>query len=185
MSCQHRHTCNVRTSIPIFPIISDSDFQIAAHPSLALRGQDQEVCHRQSPLFQSIHGSSDDGTRRRGWDCLYCAAVYSIPTVLLQSQPLDFVFDTRGYYRLSCEHLTHLSPTLNSFNLQLTAEASTLSFICVIIIFIWIGVRPTSIHVFILFDEMLHSGTYIGIRRRSQTVTGSCFKGLPTSTWSA
>ena len=31
---------------------------------------------------------------------------------------------------------------------------------------------------------MLHSGTYIGIGRRFQTVIGSCFGGLPTSTWS-
>jgi hypothetical protein len=95
------------------------------------------------------------------------------------------VFDTRGYSRLNCEHLAYLSPTLNSFNLQLAAEASALSCICVIIIFVWIGVRPTSIHVFILFDEMLDSVTYIGIRRRSQTVTGSCFRGMPTYTWSA
>jgi hypothetical protein len=96
------------------------------------------------------------------------------------------VFDTRGEYRLGCEHLqSYLSPTLNSFNLQFAAEASFLSCICVIIIFIWIGVRPTSIHVFILFDEMLHSGTYVGIRRRSQTANGSCFRGLLTSIWSA
>jgi hypothetical protein len=67
------------------------------------------------------------------------------------------MFDTRGDYRLDCEHLAYLSLTLNSFNLQMLVEASTLSCICVIIIFIWIGVRPTSIHMFILFDEMLHS----------------------------
>jgi hypothetical protein len=90
------------------------------------------------------------------------------------------VFDTRGDYRLSCEHLAYaayLSPTLNSFNLQFAAEASFLS---LVIIFIWIGVRPAPIHMFVPFDEMLHSGTYIGIRRRSrwQTATGSCFRGL-------
>jgi hypothetical protein len=52
MSRQHRHSCNLRTStrIPLFSVISDSDFQIAAHHSLALRGQDQEECHRQSLL---------------------------------------------------------------------------------------------------------------------------------------
>jgi hypothetical protein len=93
--------------------------------------------------------------------------------------------DTRREYRLSCEHLAYLSQTLNSFNLQLIAEASFLSCICVTIILIWIGVRPTSIHVFFLFDEMLHSGTYVGIRRMFQTVIGSCFSGLPTYTWSA
>ena len=78
-----------------------------------------------------------------------------------------------------------MSPTLNLSNLQLTAEASVLSFISVTTIFILIGVRPTSINVFIVFDEMLHSGTYIGTRGRSQTVIGSCFGGLPMSTWSA
>jgi hypothetical protein len=78
-----------------------------------------------------------------------------------------------------------MSPTLNLSNLQLTAEASVLSFISVTTIFILIGVRSTSIRVFVLFDEMLHSGTYIGIRRRSQTVIGGCFGGLPMSTWSA
>jgi hypothetical protein len=95
------------------------------------------------------------------------------------------VSDTRGEYRLGCEHLAYLSPTLNSFNLQLAAEASLLSCICVIIIFIWIGVRPTFIHVIILFNKMLHSGTYIVIRRRSQMVIGNYFSGLLTSTWSA
>jgi hypothetical protein len=50
MSCQHRHSRNVQTSIPLFSIVSDSDSQIAAHPSLALRGQDQGKCLRQSLL---------------------------------------------------------------------------------------------------------------------------------------
>ena len=54
------------------------------------------------------------------------------------------MFDTRGGHRLGCEHLAYLSPIPNSFNLQLTVEASFLSFIFVIVIFIWIGVRPTS-----------------------------------------
>ena len=44
-----------------------------------------------------------------------------------------------------------MSPALNSFNLQLVAEISFLGCISVITIFIWIGVRPTSIHAFILF----------------------------------
>ena len=97
------------------------------------------------------------------------------------------MFDTRGDYRLSCEHLAYLSDslTLNSFNLQLATEASFFSCICVIIIFIWIGVCSTSFHVLIRFDEMLRSGTCIGIRRRFQTVTGSCLRGLLTSTWYA
>ncbi len=68
--------------------------------------------------------------------------------------------DTRGQYRLSCEHLTYLSPTLNSFNLQLTTEASLVSCVCVTIILICIGVRPTFIHVFVLYDEMLQRNVY-------------------------
>jgi hypothetical protein len=95
------------------------------------------------------------------------------------------VFDTRGEYRFSCEHLAYLPPKLNSFILQLNAEASLLSCISVMIVLVWIGVRLTFIQVFILFDEMLHSGTYIGIRRPFQTGIGSYFKDLPTSTWSA
>ena len=95
------------------------------------------------------------------------------------------MFDTRGYYRLSCERPNYLSPTVDSFNVQLAAETSFLSCICVNVIFICIGVRPTSIHVFILFEEMLRSGTYTGIGRRSQTVIGSCSRGLLMSTWFA
>ena len=41
-----RHSRNPRTSIPLFSIISDSDFQIPARPFLALRGQDQSVIAR-------------------------------------------------------------------------------------------------------------------------------------------
>jgi hypothetical protein len=66
MSCQHRHSCSLRTStrIPLFTIVSDSDFQIPAHPSLSLRGQDQEECHRQSLLsnpFTAIVMTELDG----------------------------------------------------------------------------------------------------------------------------
>ncbi len=65
------------------------------------------------------------------------------------------VFDTRGQYRLSCEHLAYLFPARLGTHptLQVTAEASTLSFIFVTVIFIWIGVRPTSFHVFVMVDE--------------------------------
>jgi hypothetical protein len=52
------------TSIPLFSIISDSDFQIPAHPSLALRGQDQEECDRQSFLsnpFTAVVMTALDG----------------------------------------------------------------------------------------------------------------------------
>ena len=93
--------------------------------------------------------------------------------------------DTWTEHRLSGEHLAYLLPTLNSFNLQFATEASFLSCISVIVIFFWIGVLPTFILVFVLFDEMLHSGTYAGIRRGTQTVVQSCFSGLLTYTWSA
>jgi hypothetical protein len=96
------------------------------------------------------------------------------------------MFDTLGYYWSSREHLAYLSVSnSNLSNLQLAAEASLFSFTCVIVIFIWIGVRPTSFHMFVLFDEMLYSGTYDGIARSSQMVTGSCSGGPLTSTWSA
>ena len=88
-------------------------------------------------------------------------------------------------YRLSCEHLAHRSPTLNPFDLQFVAETSLLSIVCVTIIITLIGVRPTSIHVPILIDEMFHSETYVGIGRRSQTGIGRCFGGMPISIWSA
>jgi hypothetical protein len=83
---------------------------------------------------------------------------------------------------LSCEYLIPPVVISNSSNLQLTAEASFISSISVIVIFIWIGVRSISFHVSLLFDEMLHSGTYDGIGRRFQRGTGSCSRGLPTST---
>jgi hypothetical protein len=66
-----------------------------------------------------------------------------------------------------------------------TAEASLLSCICVVFIFVRIAVRLTSIHVLARFDDMLHSGMYDGIGGRFQTVVGSCFGGLLTFTWSA
>jgi hypothetical protein len=64
MSGQHRHSRNLRISIPLFSIVSDSDFQIPAHPSLSLREQDQEVCHRQSLLsnpFTAVVMTALDG----------------------------------------------------------------------------------------------------------------------------
>ena len=73
----------------------------------------------------------------------------------------------------------------NSSSLQLAAEASLISSISVIIIFIRIGVRSISFLVSLLFDDMLHSGMYGGIGGRFQTVTGTCFGCLLTSTWFA
>src|SRR6266446_6963249 len=65
------------------------------------------------------------------------------------------MFDTRGEHRLSCEHRAYLFPARLRAHptLQFTAEASFLSCICVTLTFIWIGVRPTSFHAFVPFDE--------------------------------
>ncbi|KAI0276631.1 hypothetical protein BGY98DRAFT_1097988 [Russula aff. rugulosa BPL654] len=78
-------------------------------------------------------------------------------------------------YQQSLQSYDSSSPSIScltpgqSIGLAFQAEASVLSCICVVVILIWMGVRPASIHIFILFDEMYHSGTYIGIGRRSQT----------------
>ena len=95
------------------------------------------------------------------------------------------MFDTRGEYRLSCEHLGYLSPSLSSFSLQFASEAAFLSCICTIIVFVWIGVCPNSIRVFIPIDEMSRSGTYTGIGERFRMGVGRCFRGLLIYTWSA
>jgi hypothetical protein len=71
MNGQHRLSRNLRASIPLYSIDSDSDFQIPAHPSLALRGQDEEECHRQSLLSNlPFYSQQYDGTRRRERDHL-------------------------------------------------------------------------------------------------------------------
>ena len=41
----------------------------------------------------------------------------------------------------------------NLSRVQLAAEASLLSCICIVVIFIWIGVRPTSFHVSVLLTR--------------------------------
>ena len=51
MSGQHRYSLNLGTSIPLNPIVFDRKFRILTHPPLALCGQDQEECRRQSLLF--------------------------------------------------------------------------------------------------------------------------------------
>ena len=98
---------------------------------------------------------------------------------------LDFVFNTRGEYWFSCEHFIPSVFVSNSYNLQLTAEASIISSISIIVIFIWIGVRSISFRVSLLFDKTSHSGTYGGIKRCFQGVAGSYSRDLLMSTWSA
>ena len=96
------------------------------------------------------------------------------------------MLNTRGDYRIGCEYFAYMLCLLpNSSFVQLTAMASFLSCIAVVVILVRIVVRLTSFHMFSLFDEMMHSGTFDGIERRSHLVTGGCSRGLPTSTWSA
>jgi len=77
------------------------------------------------------------------------------------------------------------SLVLGSYHVQITAGASILSFVCVLVVFIRIGVRPTRFHVFVPFDEISHSGMYDGIGRPFPWVTGSYSEDRLTSTWSA
>ena len=95
------------------------------------------------------------------------------------------MFDARPLYWLSCKHISYMSPTLNLFNSQFAAETASVSCISITVLFFWIVVCPAFVYVFILFDEILHSGTYVGTRGGSQAVIGSYFRGLWTSTWSA
>ena len=93
--------------------------------------------------------------------------------------------NTRGEYSLSCEYFIPSFFVSGSSKLQLVSEASFISSISIIVILSWIGVRSISFRVSLLFDEMLHSGTYGGIERRFQRVAGSYSRGLLTSTWFA
>jgi hypothetical protein len=95
------------------------------------------------------------------------------------------MFNTRGEYWPSCEYFIPSVIVSNSSSLQLTAEASIISSISIIVIFGWIGVRSISFRMSLLFDEMLHSGTYGGIGRCFQRVAGSYSRGLLMFTWSA
>lgn len=95
------------------------------------------------------------------------------------------MFDTWTEHRVSCEYLGLSSLVLGSYHVQITAGVSILSFVCVVAIFIRIGVRPTLFHAFVPFDEISHSGMYDGIGRHCPWVTGSYFKDRLTSTWSA
>ena len=65
------------------------------------------------------------------------------------------MFDTWTDYRISCEHLPLFILVLNSWShVQLTAEASLISFICVVAVFIRIAVRLTLFHMFVSFDDV-------------------------------
>jgi hypothetical protein len=66
MSCQHRRSRYLRTSIPLFFIVSDSDFQIPACPSLALHGQIQEsVIAGRSNLLTAVVMTALDSVNSR------------------------------------------------------------------------------------------------------------------------
>jgi hypothetical protein len=94
------------------------------------------------------------------------------------------MFITRGEYRISCEYLALSVFVLSSSFIQLTSEASFLSLVAVIFILARIVVCLTSFHVSFLIDKMLHSGTYDGIQRISEVVTGLCSRGRQMYTWS-
>jgi len=64
------------------------------------------------------------------------------------------MFDTWTEYRLSCEHVPLFVLLLDSWpRVQLTAEASLISFVCIVAVFIRIAVRPALCHMFVPFDE--------------------------------
>jgi hypothetical protein len=174
-----------------FLYISQSPAFWSYSPFSHLCGPVWDENHRPSPLSNSFAGRPVVGamTALDGINGTVCNATqYEQSQALRQngySSPPISCLTSGESIGLVVNILSHQSPTPSLFNLQFAAEASALSCICVIFIFIWIGVRLTSIHVSIMFDEMVHSGTYVGIRRRSQTVIGRCFRGLLTSTWSA
>ena len=93
------------------------------------------------------------------------------------------MFNTWTIYRLSrgCPFLSVLF--LSSSRVQLTAEASFLSFVAVLAIYVVIGVSLTPLHVSVWFDEMLRSGIFDGIKETSQGMSGGCSRDLLTSTW--
>jgi hypothetical protein len=65
------------------------------------------------------------------------------------------MFDTWTNYRISCEHLSLFILVLNSWShVQLTAEASLISFICVVAVFIRIAVRLTLFRMYVPFDHI-------------------------------
>ncbi|KAI0276618.1 hypothetical protein BGY98DRAFT_934918 [Russula aff. rugulosa BPL654] len=106
---------NPLTSIPLFFIVSDSDFQIPVHFS-------RPLCHRQSLL--------------------------SNPLTAVGMTALDGVNGTvcnAQQYQQSLQSYDSSSPSIScltrgeSIGLVFTAEASLLSYICVIVILIWIG----------------------------------------------
>ena len=141
---------------------------------------------RQQPSFFSTPALYDkDGCAR--WcqrDSLQCAAVSAIPFFGRQSQSLNVMFNTWTIYRLSCGCPSLSVLFLSSSLVQLTAEASFLSFVAVLAIYVVIGVSLTPLHASVWFDEMLRSGIFDGIKETSQGMSGGCSGDLLTSTWS-
>ena len=185
MSCQRGHSRNLQMPIPLFSIIYDWTFR-----SLLTLVSPIPDKTRRRVLSQSLLSNPFTATVMTalgGVNGTVCnAQQYQQSQQSYDSSSPSISCLTHGEsIGLAVSIYAQLSPILDSFNIQFVAETSVLSCICVTIIFFWIGVRPASIHVIILFDEMLHSETYNGIRGRSQTVIGGCFRALLTSTWSA
>ena len=88
------------------------------------------------------HCKGDDHTRRRQWDYLRCTAVSAELVISNQYQSLNLVLNTRANYWFGSTHSVSLTAILfrNSTYIQLTAEASFISLICVLIILILIAV---------------------------------------------
>ena len=63
------------------------------------------------------------------------------------------MFDTWTEYRLGCRDPALLFLALNSSRVQLTAEASLISFACVVAVFIRIAVRPVLFRVFVPINK--------------------------------
>ena len=61
-TCQHRHSRNLRTSIPLYFIVSDSDLQISLLTLLSPIAGKTKKGVIPSRFFQSIHGNIDDST---------------------------------------------------------------------------------------------------------------------------
>jgi hypothetical protein len=95
------------------------------------------------------------------------------------------MLDAWPMHRLGGEHPIYLCCAANSTRVQLTAEASFLSFLSVTVAFILVGVCLAHFLGPVRPDSTLRRGTYVVIRRNSQMVAGGFSAFLLTYTWSA
>ena len=95
------------------------------------------------------------------------------------------MLDAWSNHWLGSEHPTYLSCAIKLTCVQLAAEASFLSLVSVIVVFVLVGVCLTLFLAPIYSDRMSHRGTYFVIGGCSRTVTGSYCNPLLTSIWFA